>query len=61
MPTPAAGIFSDVPTNHWAAAWIEALYNEGIASGCADGMYCPASKVTRAEMAVFLVRTFNLP
>ena len=31
------------------------------ASGCGAGTYCPDALVTRAQMAVFLVRTFNLP
>jgi hypothetical protein len=53
--------FSDVPVTHWAAAWIKQLVAEGITSGCGTGTYCPASPVTRAQMAVFLVRTFNLP
>ena len=34
---------------------------EGITSGCGGGIYCPESPVTRAQMAVFLVRTFGLP
>jgi hypothetical protein len=61
---PAAGSstgFSDVPTAYWAAAWIKQLVAEGITSGCGTGTYCPESPVTRAQMAVFLVRTFNLP
>jgi hypothetical protein len=53
--------FSDVPTNYWAAAWIKQLAAEGITAGCSAGIYCPESPVTRAQMAVFLVRTFNLP
>ena len=53
--------FSDVPVNHWAAAWIKQLVAEGITTGCATGSYCPNAPVTRAQMAVFLVRTFNLP
>jgi hypothetical protein len=53
--------FSDVPTTHWAAAWIKQLAAEGITGGCSASTYCPASPVTRAQMAVFLVRTFNLP
>ena len=53
--------FSDVPTTHWAAAWIKQLAAEGITGGCGSGNYCPNSSVTRAQMAVFLVRTFNLP
>jgi hypothetical protein len=53
--------FSDVPPSYWAAAWIKQLVAEGITAGCGTGTYCPESPVTRAQMAVFLVRTFNLP
>jgi CSLREA domain-containing protein len=53
--------FGDVPTTYWAAAWIKQLVVEGITAGCGTGTYCPESPVTRAQMAVFLVRTFNLP
>jgi uncharacterized protein YjiK len=53
--------FGDVPVNHWAAAWIKQLVAEGITTGCGSGSYCPDAPVTRAQMAVFLVRTFNLP
>ncbi|MBL8062061.1 MAG: S-layer homology domain-containing protein, partial [Anaerolineales bacterium] len=60
-PPPATGTFSDVPADYWAAAWIEQLAAEGITSGCAAGLYCPESPVTRAQMAVFLVKAFNLP
>jgi N-acetylmuramoyl-L-alanine amidase len=53
--------FSDVAPTHWAATWINQLAAEGITGGCGTGTYCPESVVTRAQMAVFLVRTFNLP
>ena len=53
--------FSDVQSTHWAAAWIKQLVVEGITAGCGAGTYCPEAPVTRAQMAVFLVRTFNLP
>jgi hypothetical protein len=53
--------FADVPSTYWAAAWIKQLVAEGITSGCAANTYCPEEPVTRAQMAVFLVRTFNLP
>lgn len=63
VPPSATGIFSDVPVSHWAAPWIEELYQEGITAGCGTNplRYCPGSSVTRAEMGVFLLRTFNLP
>jgi hypothetical protein len=53
--------FSDVPTSYWAAAWIKQLVVEGITAGCGANTYCPESPVTRAQMAIFLVKTFNLP
>ena len=53
--------FTDVPPTYWAAAWIKQLVAEGIATGCGASTYCPESPVNRAQMAVFLVRTFNLP
>jgi alpha-galactosidase len=52
---------TDVPPDHWAAAWIKQLAAEGITGGCGAGTYCPGNPVNRAEMAVFLVRTFDLP
>lgn len=53
--------FTDVPPGYWAAAFIKQLVTEGITSGCGSGVYCPEAPVTRAQMAVFLVRTFSLP
>ena len=54
------GVFSDI-AGHWAEAWIEDLFDEGITSGFSDGTYRPDNIVTRAEMAVFLVNAFSLP
>ena len=53
--------FGDVPPDHWAGAWIKQLVAEGITAGCAANAYCPESPVTRAQMAVFLLRTFEIP
>ena len=55
-PPPAVGLFTDVPVDFWAAGWIEALASDGITAGCGDGKYCPNDPVTRAQMAVFMVR-----
>ena len=60
-PTPQGTVFNDVPVSYWSAGWIEQLAAEGITAGCAVALYCPEQAVTRAQMAVFLVRTFNLP
>ncbi len=59
-PPPATGVFTDVPLGSFAVAWIEQLAAEGITSGCGGGNYCQNNPVTRAQMAVFLVRTFGL-
>jgi hypothetical protein len=61
MPPAATGVFSDVPVGYWADRWIEQLALEVITSGCGPETYCPESDVTRAQMAVFLVKAFNLP
>ena len=53
--------FGDVSSTYWVGAWIKQLVIEGITAGCGSGSYCPEAPVTRAQMAVFLVRTFNLP
>jgi len=56
-PHPAVGLFADVAASHWAAAWIEQLYADGITAGCGSNTYCPDSPVTRAQMAVFLLKS----
>jgi hypothetical protein len=60
-PTATGEIFGDVPSDGFAAAFIEQLVADGITGGCGNGNYCPNAYVTRAEMAVFLVAAFNLP
>ena len=61
-PPSCVGIFTDVectPTPAFAVDWIEELYNEGITGGCGAGVYCPGNNVTRAQMAVFLLKGRN--
>jgi hypothetical protein len=48
--------FNDVPTDHWAAAWIKQLNADGITGGCGDGNFCPNQVVNRAQLAVMLLR-----
>jgi uncharacterized protein (DUF1800 family) len=59
-PTPATQRFADVPPTTFGYAFIEELARRGITAGCGGGNYCPAAFVTRAQMAVFLVRGFGL-
>jgi len=56
VPPPATGIFVDVPPGAFARDWIEELFNEGITGGCAPLSSCPDQPVTRAQMAVFLLK-----
>ncbi len=61
-PTPSVpNIFQDVSQRHWAVAWINELYAEGITGGCGINplRYCPETDVTRAQMAVFLLRAMH--
>jgi len=53
-----AAAFGDVPPDHWAFLYIEALSEAGYVAGCQaePRLYCPASGMTRAEAAVFVVR-----
>jgi hypothetical protein len=62
-PTGSGTIFGDVSVSYWAVDWIEQLYSDGITGGCSADplLYCPEDAVTRAQMAVFLVRSFDLP
>jgi predicted outer membrane repeat protein len=52
------GTFDDVPNSYWAWRWVEGFYHEKITTGCTQTplLYCPERQVTRAEMAVFLLR-----
>jgi hypothetical protein len=58
VPPPATGtVFADVPASNPFAPWIENLAALGITGGCGGGNYCPNASVTRAQMAVFLLKT----
>ncbi|WP_457676473.1 S-layer homology domain-containing protein [Thiolapillus sp.] len=60
IPEAPQGMFTDVPTDHWAAAWIERLALDEITSGCGDGFYCPDDQVSRAQMAPLILRAVHL-
>ena len=49
--------FADVPTSQQFYKFIENLFHNGITGGCGDGIYCPTSPVTRAQMSVFLLKS----
>jgi hypothetical protein len=60
----AAQTFVDVPTGYWAYDEIDAIYRVGITVGCIQNStgiyYCPEQLVTRAQMAVYLIRAKNV-
>ena len=56
--------FNDVDKKkHWYKPFVERLRVLGVTTGCVrrSTIFCPNDTVTRAEMAVFLVRAFNIP
>jgi uncharacterized repeat protein (TIGR03803 family) len=57
LPPACTGVFGDVACPSPFADWIEALAAEGVTAGCGLGNYCPGDSVTRAQMAVFLLKT----
>ena len=58
VPPSATGtVFADVAADSFAASWIEDLAARGITAGCGGPDYCPDAPVTRAQMAVFLLKT----
>jgi hypothetical protein len=62
VPPVASSVFSDVSNGNPFEPWIMELYNMGITGGCGTSplRYCPSDPNTRGQMAVFLVKTFNL-
>jgi hypothetical protein len=59
VPPGCAGIFGDVPCPSLFADWVEELYALGVTGGCNTSplLYCPSQPVTRAQMAVFLLKS----
>src|SRR5207237_9628229 len=48
--------FSDVPPAHPFYAPVETLLHRHITAGCSGASFCPSAGVTRAQMAVFLLK-----
>ena len=54
--------FNDVEAAGFHAPFVERMAELGVTSGCGDGSgYCPDTLVSRAQMAVFLSRAYELP
>ncbi len=56
-----AGPFLDVNCAYWDAAQIAEVSRRGIMTGCGGGNFCPGNPLTRAQMAGYLARTFDIP
>lgn len=53
--------FTDVDGDSFFAPFVERMADLGITRGCGDGTrFCPDRSVSRAEMAAFLARAFDL-
>lgn len=46
---------------HWAAPFIEVVYEKGLISGFPDGTFAPEAPITRAQYAAIISKTFQLP
>ncbi|MBL8230029.1 MAG: S-layer homology domain-containing protein [Bryobacterales bacterium] len=53
---PSAPRFEDVAADHPRFKWIQKLAELGISNGCTATRFCPSDRVTRGQMAAFLVR-----
>lgn len=57
-PPDVVATFPDT-AGHWAEDWIEALKSTGVTGGFPDGTYRPETSVSRAQMAVFLLKAIH--
>ncbi len=60
VPPACTGVFDDVDCGSPFAPWIEQLAAEEVTGGCGGDNYCPLNPTTRGQMAVFIVKTFEL-
>jgi hypothetical protein len=48
--------FNDVPPGSFGFAQIQQLFELGITTGCGGGNFCPDGLLTRAQMAILIIR-----
>ncbi|MEX2385709.1 MAG: RHS repeat-associated core domain-containing protein [Thermoanaerobaculia bacterium] len=51
--------FTDVSCSDPDAKYIKLVAQQGITAGCGGGLYCPNTAITRAQMAVFMVKGYR--
>ncbi len=49
-------VFTDVPPTAYYFDAVDLLAQKGITNGCTSTTFCPTANITRAQMAVFIVR-----
>ncbi len=60
LPVCVPGVpFADMTCSSGFDAWIEQFAADAITAGCGGGNYCPASPVTREQMAVFVEKAMR--
>lgn len=57
-PAAAQTTFYDVPSNYWAAQFIQQLSQRGVIAGFPDGSFRPEEPVTRAQFAAMINNAF---
>ncbi|QPA30734.1 N-acetylmuramoyl-L-alanine amidase [Thermaerobacillus caldiproteolyticus] len=53
--------FKDIPSDHWAAGWIERAVEKGIFQGYEDGTFRPDDPLKRSQMSKVIAIAFQLP
>ncbi|MGB9552918.1 MAG: S-layer homology domain-containing protein, partial [bacterium] len=51
--------FNDVPPDHWALGYIEAVAQKGWVKGFPDGGFHPEENITREQMATLMIRVLG--
>lgn len=59
IPDGYVSFFNDVPAFTTYNRFVSELVGNGVTAGCGGGNFCPSSQVTRAQMAVFLLRSVH--
>lgn len=56
VPTVTYSSFRDVPANHWAAPYIEAVQRAGLVSGYPGNIFKPSQNISRTEVLAILAK-----
>src|SRR5688572_4295973 len=51
--------FEDVDDEDYYCGWVEDFKERGITSGCGNNLFCPYESITRAQIAVFIIRSLG--